>query len=269
MSTAMQEIEPIHERDDLGEPGRRLAMLAMAALSTIGLVVAMGILLGRSTAAASVEEPDPLAALDGAFAGAGATPEALEEPLAVERDEMTFHETLVGEERLDVATAMAAAAADIDRPRRPAEDEPSGPSLAEDPRVDPAAHGPGGPVPVSAMSAASPLPATEIAPAGNLALTPIASAAMEPRAPRAEEGADGKYTLHVMSYRTREESEVFTEVLRARGHAAFVLVAEIPERGTYYRVRIGPFDSMREAERYRAEFERQERMNTSLIRRRD
>ena len=68
MDTAMRDMEQIQERDELDGPGRRIAMLAMAALSTVGLVFAMGILLGRSAEVQTSEEPDPLAALDDAVA---------------------------------------------------------------------------------------------------------------------------------------------------------------------------------------------------------
>ncbi len=47
------------------------------------------------------------------------------------------------------------------------------------------------------------------------------------------------------------------------------MAADIPERGRFYRVRIGPFDTQREADAYRHRFEDEERMNTIVIRRRD
>jgi DedD protein len=61
----------------------------------------------------------------------------------------------------------------------------------------------------------------------------------------------------------------FAAGLRARGHEAFVISAEIEDRGTWYRVRIGPFETQREAEAFRRSFERTERMNTLLVRRRE
>jgi cell division protein FtsN len=48
-----------------------------------------------------------------------------------------------------------------------------------------------------------------------------------------------------------------------------VLRAEVEGRGTVYRVRVGPFETQREAQTYRHEFERTERMNTLLVRRRE
>jgi DedD protein len=268
MDTAMRDMEQIEERDELDQPGRRVAMLAMAAISTVGLVFAMGILLGRSAEVESEVEPDPLAALDDALVMApGAADEPEAESVTVDREEMTFHETLVGNDRPEVAAAMAAAAAELEHLDPLPSDLGGEDALAMGTYANVVP--PGAPAQMAAPLPAPPEPAAEVAPAGNLAIEPIASASMEARAPRAEAGADGKYTLQVISYRTREEADVFAEALRARGHAAFVQTAEVPERGTYHRVRVGPFDSIRDAERYRSEFEAQERMNSFVVRRRD
>lgn len=45
--------------------------------------------------------------------------------------------------------------------------------------------------------------------------------------------------------------------------------AELGERGVFFRVRIGPFEHARDAERYRTTFEQEEQMNTYVVRRRD
>ena len=47
--------------------------------------------------------------------------------------------------------------------------------------------------------------------------------------------------------------------LRRRGHRAYVEQAVLPNHGTWYRVRVGPFHTQREATVYRAEFERKMR----------
>ncbi len=79
----------------------------------------------------------------------------------------------------------------------------------------------------------------------------------------------GDYTLQVISYQNPTDAEVFAEGLRAKGHEAFVVTADIPDRGRHWRVRIGPFDNMREAQQYRERFETDERMNTYIVRRKD
>ena len=84
----------------------------------------------------------------------------------------------------------------------------------------------------------------------------------------APEGHDGDYTVQVISYDSPEGAHAFAAGLRARGHRAFVMRADVDGRGTMYRVRIGPFETMAAANQYRRDFEETERMNTIVIRRR-
>jgi DedD protein len=82
----------------------------------------------------------------------------------------------------------------------------------------------------------------------------IGSAA-EPTAPS---GKEGGYQLQVSSFRTQAEADQFVAQLRARGHKAYVSEAHVPNRGTWFRVRIGPFTSEHAAKAYRASFEERE-----------
>jgi len=62
---------------------------------------------------------------------------------------------------------------------------------------------------------------------------------------------------------------VFADALRKRGHAAYVTSGSVEGRGTHWRVRIGPFESRREAQNYRTTFEHEEGMNTFIVRKKD
>jgi cell division septation protein DedD len=98
---------------------------------------------------------------------------------------------------------------------------------------------------------------------------PLVAAAMhgeDSKVEAAPHGHDGEFTLQVISYDRPEPSRGFAEGLRAKGHAAFVVAADIPDRGRYYRVRIGPFKSREQAEAYRHKFEDEEHMNTFVVR---
>jgi cell division septation protein DedD len=93
-----------------------------------------------------------------------------------------------------------------------------------------------------------------------------------PAAPARERGGvgrDGEYTLQVISYRTSEEAELFADALRSRGHDAFIQEADVEDRGRFYRVRIGPFETQGDAERARRRVEAEEQMSTFVVRRRD
>ena len=73
-------------------------------------------------------------------------------------------------------------------------------------------------------------------------------------------GAEGGWQVQVSSFRTEAEADAFTQQLRARGHKAHVQRADIPGRGVWYRVKIGPFATQLEAIHYRTTFEAKEKM---------
>lgn len=243
MDTAMRDLEMIQEQTDEESPGRKAAMLGMAGLSTIGLVFAMGVALGDRGETPS--EPDPLAALAPAMQ-ASAPPETEEvEPAedTLAPGEVRFHEQLT-DDRPEVEAALAAAAAEQHL-------------LAQTVAPTPA---PAAAVPDLALPTAR----LDVLPMTDVARAPRAEAD-SPSTPRAPSGHDGAFTIQVASYRTREEAELFADALRGRGHESFVMRAELPGRGTYFRVRIGPFDSRPAADRYRSTFEREEGMNTYVV----
>ncbi|MGK9476068.1 SPOR domain-containing protein [Melioribacter sp. OK-6-Me] len=62
--------------------------------------------------------------------------------------------------------------------------------------------------------------------------------------------ADGKYVIQVSAWRSKTKAENVASDLKRDGHNAFVLKVDIPGKGTWYRVRIGNFESVQEAEDY-------------------
>ena len=253
MDSAMRDLEQIRERDDEGE-GRPLALVGLLIAVTIGLVFAMGSLVGWTDEAGAAEE-DPLARLDRASGLAAADEEESEPALPeVERRDLTFPEALgPSDERPEVAATIAAAAAELAHPD-PLVARPTPPEelIAQ---ALPAAVAAGDQTETIARTAArDPL---------------VASSLPTPPSSPAPAGHDGEYTVQVISYDSPEGAESFAAGLRARGHRAFVMRAEVEGRGTVFRVRVGPFENLREAQAYRREFERTERMNTLVVRRRD
>ncbi len=256
MDGSMRDLNLIRERGDDAEQGaRKLALLALAAVSTIALVLALCLEVGASAPAAA-DADDPLAALERAEPGSvlPETPEAEAAPEEhVDALGLTFPERLA-EQRPEVAAALAAAAAELAHP------DPL-PAVA---RVELAPRVP------------SVLPAAVAATtdAGDLARAAAHDPMVRDSLPEARigesapEGHDGELTIQVISYDSPEGSHAFAAGLRARGHRAFVMQAEIPGRGTVYRVRIGPFDTMASATAYRRTFEAAEHMNTIVVRRR-
>lgn len=83
--------------------------------------------------------------------------------------------------------------------------------------------------------------------------------------PAAPAGKEGGYQLQVSSFRTQTEADQFAAQLRARGHKSYVVEAHVPGRGTWYRVRIGPFPSQHAAASYRAGFEGREHVVPFIV----
>ena len=98
---------------------------------------------------------------------------------------------------------------------------------------------------------------------------PLVAAAVPGNTISAPAGHEGRYTLQVISYRDPREAQVFASALRKRGHAAYVTTGAVEDRGTHWRVRIGPFETRQQAQDYRTTFEREEGMNTFIVRNKD
>lgn len=121
------------------------------------------------------------------------------------------------------------------------------------------------PLPAQAVLEASPIvtrprdPLTKVASdVARIDSSPVSSDA-------APAGHEGGYQLQVSSFHTQSEAQSFADQLRARGHKAYVVEAAVPGRGTWYRVRIGPFGSQRAAAEYRASFEEREHVVPFIV----
>jgi cell division septation protein DedD len=119
-------------------------------------------------------------------------------------------------------------------------------------------------LPVVPLPAQSVLEATPVVTRPRDSLTKAATDAAQILTPgpatsdTAAAGHEGGYQLQVSSFRTQGEAQAFADQLRARGHKAHVVEAHVPSRGTWFRVRIGPFPTQRAASQYRSGFEARE-----------
>jgi DedD protein len=83
--------------------------------------------------------------------------------------------------------------------------------------------------------------------------------------PAASAGHDGGYQLQVSSFRTQSEANDFADQLRARGHKSYVQEAHVTGRGTWFRVRVGPFATQHAAATYRSSFEAKEHVVPFIV----
>ncbi|NOQ84301.1 MAG: hypothetical protein GQ551_09850 [Myxococcales bacterium] len=240
----MRDLERIEERSS--DEGRGVLVL-----SGVGLVAAIGIVVAAVAALPDGNEPpreDPLQIL--AIADGVEAVEATEEPAEdpeLDPETLSFPTTLVTETRPEVAIAMAAAAAEL------AHLDP----LTKPPRRSDIAAG----LP-AAVTAGPDRKVVEMAAARD----PLVAATVPQTTVSAPAGYEGRYTLQVISYQDAEEAQVFASALRKRGHAAYVTTGIVEGRGTHWRVRIGPFATRQQAQGYRTTFEREEGMNTFIVR---
>jgi septal ring-binding cell division protein DamX len=60
----------------------------------------------------------------------------------------------------------------------------------------------------------------------------------------------GKYTIQLGSHRSIDEAEAFAEGFKVRGYNPIINEVEIPNRGVWYRVSLGVFDTITDAKDY-------------------
>lgn len=60
----------------------------------------------------------------------------------------------------------------------------------------------------------------------------------------------GKYTIQLSSHRSKKEAEEFAQGFEVRGYEPIINEVEVPNKGIWYRVSIGAFDTVTEAKEY-------------------
>jgi len=212
-----------------------VASVILGSLAALGITFFLGYSLGHRVlerplaprASAGRPPPDPLAALDQPARPDGGEP----------APKLNFHEALTSPkppvEKLPPPPRPAPAPAKLAGPV-----PPSGPVFAAVPAPRPAVPPPAPPPPPVAVAAASAGPASG-----------AAAASPAPRASR-----EGAFAVQVGS--TPDRSEANRLALRFPGRVPKVVTADVPGKGRWYRVQLGPFDSRDEAERYLRDLER-------------
>lgn len=244
MDTAMRDLERIEERSS--DEGRGVLVL-----SGVGLIAALAVVIAVVAAlpgGGESQEEDPLQML--AIGEETELEQEEEEPTEdpeIDPETLSFPTTLVTDTSPEVAVAVAAATAELQH-------------------LDPVTHRP----PPSDIAAGLPAAVTAGPDAEVVELAakhdPLVAATVPQNTKSAPAGHEGRYTLQVISYRKAQEARIFASALRKRGHTAYVTTGNVEDRGMHWRVRIGPFDTRQEAQSYRTTFEREEGMNTFIVR---
>jgi len=275
---SVRNLEQIQESD--GDRTPRGVTILLVALGGACIVFA-GLAVGGRRSAPVAQKVDPLGELVTAQmrSGQGAAPKATD----LSTHDVTFPGILSDERSPTTALAavkggspkpanIGAAAGAIAAPggggaspfAAPA-GEPTGAIALNVRGADP---GGGDRLPVVPLPAQNMLGASPVVTRPRDSLTRAASDAVESAsagATTSPAGHEGGYQLQVSSFRTQAEADTFSGQLRARGHKAYVVEAHVPGRGTWYRVRVGPFTSQHAAASYRANFEGREHVVPFIV----
>ncbi|MBK8482723.1 MAG: SPOR domain-containing protein [Proteobacteria bacterium] len=267
----MRDQEKWRDRVELSLDSRQVFLLFAGAAVVLILVFVFGIAVGKRLEGDAVPqaETDPLAILDQLSAG--------------EQDHgaaLSFPEALTGGDKGAAAGAAAGgarpsrspstppdeAASPNVAPALPAATAPPAPTLARElarasaraaaeatPNPPTARFAP--PLPgarsQSGVSSGLPRPQAAVAVAAIPAAIPAATPTAIPAAP-----PRGGYTLQVSAFQSEVEAKQFLRQLERRGLHPQLVRAEVPDRGTWYRVRLGQYKSWEQAVAAKEQFER-------------
>ncbi len=197
-----------------------------------------------TAAATSAAKPPPTAAAPAAPAVPPGKPPAAEKPT----------EQPSSAEKAETAYSSAdeelAALAAVKKPQAPA----AAPAEKPAPAAAPAP----APKPAQDAVAEETVPTRTATPAGG-GLKEAIARATTPRPAEAVPG--GAFTLQLSAFQTREEADRFAGRLRDRGYAPYIVAAQVANKGTWYRVRMGSFPSRDAATRYLADFKRETQLD--------
>jgi DedD protein len=244
---SVRNLEQIQETDEATRVPRGVT-LVLVVLGTAAIGIAALTLTGHS----SKETPkrvDPLGDLVAQKSHQGPG-----RPADLSAHEVTFPQILSDDDK--PTTALAAV-----RPGANVTPDPTVTAMAPPPVASDRL--PVMPVPAQDVLQASPVVTR---PRDNLTKAAADTAQIaDPPAATAPAGHDGGYQLQVSSFRSQAEANQFSDQLRARGHKSYVLEAHVNGRGTWYRVRVGPFKTQHEAAGYRSTFEAREHVVPFIV----
>ena len=215
--------ELYRDKIEVSLDGKQVFYLFFGAAVVACLVFVLGVMVGRrlesrahadAVQAMEASSSDPLAALDLLAAGAGA-------------DDLSFPKEL-GRDRPDTAPAIANAEADKAVAEKAAADK----AVADKTAADKAA---------ADKAAAEAAKTAAEARAKAAAERAKAAAAAKVKKEAAAKAARGSWTLQLSSFQDETEAKAFFNKLRGSGHSPFISRAEVPGKGTWFRVRLGRY----------------------------
>ena len=94
--------------------------------------------------------------------------------------------------------------------------------------------------------------------------TSTSKKAVKPTVKESELQKKGRYFIQVAAFRDAADAENEASKLNKKGYKTLIVKAEIPNKGTYHRVRLGPFTSLKKAKSFAAKLEKKENISTYI-----
>lgn len=82
---------------------------------------------------------------------------------------------------------------------------------------------------------------------------------------RVKSADNAKYSVQVGSYPSVDEAKRIVDRWKSKGYASFMMIADIPDKGRWYRVRLGGFESHDDAKRYLNDFQSKENVEALVV----
>ena len=245
----------MREKYDLSLDSRQVVSLLIGGIVVLGAVFVLGVLVGKKLSAVPRTDraPDLLTALDHRS-------DALEQARAT--PPLTFQEELTRPTPPTPAVTKAPAAPASSPPpvaaaaappaRAQAASRPPAPVAAAEPRPQPEHK-----AAPERKPDASPAETTRATPAEAVVTRSTPTAAHPGPKPPDVSAAGGPFTLQLGASPDRDVAERQAARLREKGYAPYIISAEVPGKGTWYRVRMGSFPTKDAASRYLQDFKRE------------
>lgn len=256
----MRDAHRMKEKFDVTLDNRQIVSLLIAGIVVMGAVFVLGVVVGKKLAsdAQTAAAPDLLSALD---ANAQALQEVRKEP----EPPLTFPDELTKKTGAESAAPPPAPKVVV-KPAPAPEPKPAEPASkpAAEPAAVAAAPKPAEPKPTESGKEtgkveSAPVPTRTTAREGG-GLKEAIARATQPQQPT-ETVKGGAFTLQLSAFQSRAEADRFAGRLRDRGYAPYIVAAEVPKKGTWYRVRMGSFPNKDAAARYLADFKRETQLD--------
>ena len=218
----MEDLSRYKKKDHMEISSRYVSPLILGLVTLVGLVFALGILVGsRQKSESQCPEPDLLTRLN----------EQSREPAVPDKMEtVSFHSALKAEPA-NVPVPASLKSMDVDN------------------------------TPVKGESASEQEELKKVT-----LSAPVDEEQPVPEKVRDDE--EGIYTLQVGSFQDQREASLMLDRLKRAGHRSFLVRVNTEDDGTWYRVRVGPFNSKKKAWSYKEDFEQKERLPAFVVKRR-